>query len=196
MNLEARRRLGLAAALLVLAACSSEVEPGVPAGSDTLETASARESAPAGYTVYLQGAVTDTLRGRTSFGRVVDTRTGAERFVIALEGQYDLAGGVFFVRSDPVLPEAGTYSLEAAGDDARAYDGFGLVYRQGLQRYLRAASGTLTLATVRDTLIEGSFQATLRGQVTRGGERLTNARVDARGSFRARPDPLGFIIGL
>lgn len=195
MNI-AHRELSLAAVLLMLialVACGTEAETSAPTETDTLETIGPRARTPVDYTVYLQGAISDTLRGAASFGQVVDTRTDTERFVIALEGQYDLAGGVFFVRDDPALPEAGTYSLE---DSARTSDEFGLTYRQGLQRHLRATSGTLTLSTVRDTLIEGSFRATLRGQVMRGGERLTDARVDARGTFRAQPDPLGFIIGL
>lgn len=199
MNIEAHRELGLAVVLLMLvalAACGTEAETSVPAGTDTLETIGPRARTPVDYTVYLQGAISDTLRGAASFGQVVDTRTDAERFVIVLEGQYDLAGGISLVHDDPVLPEAGTYSLERGDESARPSDGFGLVYRQGLQRHLRATSGTLTLSIVRDTLIEGSFRATLRGQVMRGGERLTNARVDARGTFRAQPDPLGFIIGL
>lgn len=199
MSIEAHCGLSLPVVLLMLialAACGTEAETSAPAETDTLETMGPRARTPVDYTVYLQGAISDTLRGAASFGQVVDTQTDAERFVIVLEGQYDLAGGVFLARDDPALPEAGTYSLERRDDDPRTTDGFGLVYRQGLQRYLRATSGTLTLTTVRDTLIEGSFRATLRGQVVRGGERLTDARVDARGTFRAQPDPLGFIIGL
>ncbi len=177
--------------LIACTGCDTEGEPARPTASGH---AAASGASSLGYTVYLQGAVTDTLQGPASFGVVVGGEHSRRHFVIALESEYDIAGGFFLVRGRPERPAPGTYTL--APPDSGAYDAFGLIYREGMQLHLRATSGMLTLTTVSDTLIEGTFEAALRGYLIRSGERLPEARVNARGTFRARPDDVGFVVGL
>ena len=177
--------------LLACAACGTEAEP--PLANGTRRPLS-RTSAD--YVVYLRGAITDTLRGEASFGVVVDTRHGRRRFAIVLQSVYDPLGGFFLVQGRAEPPTTGTYALRGRSSESGTDEGFGLVYRLGMRRDLAATSGTLTLTTVRDTLIEGSFEATLEGMLIRQGERLSDARLRVRGTFRAEPQPLDMIVGL
>ncbi len=150
------------------------------------------------YEVYLGNALTDTLRGTASFGRVLDPRTGDELFVIRLSTGFDFAGGVVISRRDTVPPKPGSYNLAASADSLVIVpvNQFLIIYREGMLRDLRSTAGTLTFSVVTDSLIEGRFDATLRGVIADRGRDLTEGQVHAVGRFRAGPGMSGYVIGL
>lgn len=183
-----------AALLICVAACGAGDAP----QTAPTETDAAEEEAARDYEVLLGNAISDTLQGDARFGRVIDTDTSQETFVIELETGFDFAGGFFIAHGGPELPTTGTHELVAPSDSLGGIPPgrYAIVYRQGMLRDLASRAGTVTFSTVTDTLIEGSFDATLRGFLALDARRLPNAEVHARGSFRARPGSPGYIIGL
>lgn len=158
----------------------------------------AREERSTEHRVILGNAILDTLAGRAEFGVVVEPESGDYHFVIRLATGFDFAGGLIMARPDTALPPPGEYSLGAGADSTAAAGaaGFTMYYREGMQRNLRAESGTLTLSTVTDTLITGRFDAILRGMITGMDRAAGEAEVHAVGSFRADGDMNGYVIGL
>lgn len=150
------------------------------------------------YEVFLANALSDTLRGAANFGRVLDSRTGDELFVIRLSTGFDFAGGVVISRRDTVPPEPGTYDLSAPTDSLATVpvNKFLIIYREGMLRDLRSTAGTLTFSVVTDTLIEGRFDATLQGVIAERGRDLAKGEVHAVGHFRAAHGMPGYVIGL
>ena len=183
------------AAAAVVSGCGSgdtatEMEAGAPADVG--------DDGSADFRVVLANAVSDTLTGNADFGIVVEPLTGTHRFVVRLATGFDFAGGIIFARSDTTLPAAGEYRLVAPSDTMTADDrgDFAMFYREGMLRDLRAASGTLSLSTVTDTLIVGRFNATLRGMVVNLNVGTATSEVHATGRFRAHPGLQGYVIGL
>jgi hypothetical protein len=172
--------------------------PGI--GDDDLDPENGVVTAAAdvdGFRILLGNAITDTLQGRASFGVVVDPETGNEFFIITMRTGLGFAGGFFISRVGTDPPQPGQYELLAPADSAEAATtAFRIAYREGMLRHMVATSGRLTFTTVRDTLIEGNFDATLHGQLSDRGRQLQQAEVHARGRFAARPGAPGYIIGL
>ncbi len=147
-----------------------------------------------GYTVIMRGVVNDTLSGRAQFGDVYDQQTREVKTVLEFVTAADFAGGMFIVPVGSSWPEAGAYSLGDGRDSSG--QGFRVVYRQGLYRAFSSRSGTLSLSTVTDTLIRGSFDAIMTGEVAERGREPVSGDVEVSGSFSARPGQPGYIIGL
>lgn len=178
--------------LVVAVAACGDAPDEAPAGA-----ADEVEAEPADYQAFFAGALTDTLRGDARFGRVVDGRTGARRFVIALRTPGNLVGGLILARGVPDVPEEGRHDVASYADSTgRPPEDFLLVYRDGMRREFSSTSGTLTLTTVRDTLLEGSFSATLEGVAVRSGGPPIEGTTTVQGHFQARSGSVGFILGL
>lgn len=166
--------------------------------ANTGASAESGEDSASEYRVILGNAISDTLRGSADFGTVVEPQTGNRRFVIRLATNFDFAGGMVFARGDTTLPAAGAYSLATATDTLAETqpEAFTMFYREGMLRNLRAVGGTLTLSSVSDTLITGTFDATLRGTAANLNVGTTTAEVHASGRFRADRNIRGYVIGL
>lgn len=181
--------------LLFVSACGPNDQAGTGGGEMEAEES---EEQPMEYRVTLGNALSDTLQGEANFGRVQDPRSGEELFVIRLSTGFDFAGGIVISRRDTTMPEPGDYDLALAADSAATVpdDKFFIIYREGMLWDLRSESGTLTFSTVSDSLIEGSFDATLQGEIAERGRELTEGEVHAVGRFRAGPGMTGYVIGL
>lgn len=181
------------------AACSGQEAP-VPDDAPPAEQAvdaDAPKPRTYDYEVVLRDALTDTLKGSARFGMVLDQQAGARTFVIDLDTGSDFAGGLILARRGEARPAAGTYRLVASTDSTGdASDGFALVYREGMLKDFGAEQGTLTLAHVSDTLVQGTFEASLAGQLADQGRDMKAASARARGHFKARPGQTGYIIGM
>lgn len=185
----------LFAAALMTAGCGTgDAPPELPIG----EQADNSDVTSAGYRAILGNALSDTLSGPAGFGTVLEPESRQYRFVIRLASGFDFAGGIIFARSDTAMPETGEYQLETATDSLAATQAgeFAMFYREGMLRELRATSGTLTLSTVTDTLIAGTFDATLRGNVASLNLEGRTAEVHVTGRFRAGRELRGYVIGL
>lgn len=180
--------------VLGAAACGAEADG--PGGASGTEAPAEADESAAGYRAIFSGALSDTLRGRASFGTVVASATRRERFVIVLGSRDDPLGGLVFARPDGAPPAPGTYDLVPYADSTRRPSDFSLIYREGMRRTLRATGGTLRLDIVRDTLIEGSFRADLEGTVAHPGQLPRQSLADVRGAFRAENGSVGFLLGL
>ena len=189
-------KYGLFCAVIVfnLTACESSATQNDDATASDTAATNSEDRGAYGYEAFLFGTVTDTLRGNARFGDVLIQDTGAVVSVIVLEARGGFGGGIYITRGDTVMPQVGTYDLaDAAQVEAPEPPGqFVMRYQQGLQRQLASSGGRLTLETVSDTLIEGSFNATLRGLVS--GQSVVDVR--AQGTFSAEPGSVGYIIGL
>lgn len=179
----------LSAALLV-GACGTE-DPAPPSGDDGESSDVSTE-----YEVVLANAMSDTLRGSATFGRVYSPQTNSTQLVIRLRSSFDFAGGVVISRRSDELPEEGTYDLTADSLKIARGDQFVIIYREGMLHDLRSVAGSLTLSAVTDTLIVGAFNATLRGRVSGGSRALEAGEVHAIGRFEAERGLSGYVIGL
>lgn len=178
---------------VLVSACGAEEDANLPAA----ETAGGSPpEMSAAYEVVLGNAITDTLRGNATFGRVRDPQSDAVQLVIRLRSGFDFAGGVLIARESDELPEEGTYDLEPDTVRMAAGNQFTIVFREGMLRDLRSYSGTLTLSTVTDSLIVGRFDAALRGYISEGTRELESGEVHAVGRFRADRGMAGYVIGL
>ncbi len=148
-----------------------------------------------GYRVTFRGVVNDTLTGGATFGHVFDTGTGVTNAVIELETTQDFAGGIVIATGGQGFATTGRYAFDAE-EFARGNSGVTLIYRQGLHRAFRARSGTLTLTAVTDTLIRGSFDAVMVGEVAERGRDPISGEVEVSGVFSATAGEPGYIIGL
>lgn len=181
------------AAVVLVCACGTEDPPELPAA----EPAEADgDETSAAYRVILANAISDTLTGSASLGRVRNPQEDRIQLVIRLRSSFDFAGGVVITRLSPELPEEGTYDLAADSAGYAAGERFVIVYREGMLRDLRSVDGTLTLSTVSDSLIVGEFDATLRGYISEGSRDLQEAEVHAVGRFRAERGMSGYVIGI
>lgn len=182
----------IAMAVLV-SACKAEDQPVTPSA----ETSERRQQEPtAAYEVVLANAISDTLTGNASFGRVRNPREERRQLVIRLRSSFDFAGGVIITRMSADLPDEGTHDLAADSAKYAAGEQFVIIYREGMLRDLRSFSGTLTLSSVTDTLITGEFDAMLRGYISEGSRDLQAGEVHAVGRFRAQRGMSGYVIGL
>lgn len=179
--------------VVLVSACGTEDRP-----AETAATADEpqREETTAAYEVVLANAISDTLTGSASFGRVRDPHEEHLQLVIRLRSSFDFAGGVIITRISPDLPEEGTYDLTADSAKYAAGEQFVIIYREGMLRDLRSTSGSLTLSTVTDTLIAGEFDAMLRGYISEGSRDIQAGEVHAIGRFRAVRGMSGYVIGL
>lgn len=174
-----------------VAGCGDEIENGAGAGSPS----GVAQEEGEGYRVILRGVVNDTLSGRAQFGDVYDQVTQRVNPVIELVTSDDFAGGMFIAYGGSRWPGDGRYTLSGSTDDENG-DGFQLVYRQGLYRSFRATSGNIAFSVVTDTLIRGTFDAVMVGEVAERGRDPVEGEVEVTGSFGARPGQPGYIIGL
>lgn len=180
--------------LTSVAACDGEEDAATPG----VEASDGEGESSAGYRVVLGNAITDTLRGRATFGTVVEPESGQARLVIRLASDFDFAGGIVMARRDTVLPDPGSYSFQQAADSLAGIPpgDFILFYREGMLRDMRAASGSMTLSTVTDSLVRGTFDVMLRGRTAGIDRSGTGSEVHATGRFEARRGLEGFVIGL
>lgn len=148
------------------------------------------------YEVVLANAISDTLRGNATFGRVYNPQENTTRLVIRLRSSFDFAGGVVISRKSDELPEEGTYDLKRDSLKLASGDQFVIMFREGMLHDLRSVAGSLTLSSVTDTLIVGEFNATLRGHVSGGRRELEEGEVHALGRFQAERGLSGYVIGL
>ncbi len=180
-------------AAVFVSACGAEKQTAQP-GTET--PSGEPEAASTAYEVVLANAISDTLRGSASFGRVRHPLENTRHLVIRLTSPYDFAGGVVITRRSPDLPEEGTYPLTTDSTRIASGEHFVIIYREGMLRDLRSVSGSLTLSTVTDSLIAGRFNATLRGYISEGGRDLEAGEVHAVGRFTAERGMSGYVIGL
>ncbi|MEX1055666.1 MAG: hypothetical protein WED81_06525, partial [Rhodothermales bacterium] len=137
------------------------------------------------------------LRGKASFGQMLDPQTGENLFVIRLASSFDFVGGFLIARRNPDLPAPGSFGIAAAADSlAPPENNFIVLYREGMLRDMKSLEGTLTLTTVTDTLIAGRFNAAMAGYFMEGDRRLADARILASGRFRAQRGITGYFMGL
>jgi hypothetical protein len=149
-----------------------------------------------GYRVVLRGQVADTLTGRAQFGHVLDQRTGQLNWIIELITADDFAGGMFIAAPFEAMPQAQRYAISAEALSDPANSDFAVIYRHGLFRVFRARAGSLTFNHVSDTLVSGTFDVTLVGEVADRGREAVRGEAEASGSFSARRGQPGYVIGL
>jgi hypothetical protein len=153
----------------------------------------------ADYRVSIGGAMADTLSGAARFGPMIDARTNKELIVVRLETGIDFGGGYLLSYAGTDLPAPGRYEINPFPPDSvrsdQLHQGWSARYRRGLLVNLRAESGTITLDTVTDTLIAGSFEIDLVGTVAAAGGTPVDGEVTTQGDFRARSGVDGFLIG-
>lgn len=180
---------------LSIGGCGSEDVPGNAALPEDADV----EASQHDYRVILAGAATDTLSGSAVFGYVVEPETGKELFVVKLETGLDVVGGLFVARGNRDLPEARSYALVNTAEvaDSELGDRFKISYQEGLLRRLRSRQGTVTFSHVSDSLVAGSIEATLRGEVASGrGGSIRVDDVHVSGRFEAGPGTIGFVVGI
>ncbi len=190
-------RLLLLVLILVAAGCSTaEDDPPAPTDAAAAEQEITETDAKNDFTIYLSGAVQDTLRGRAAFGDVVISGTQKPFTLIDLRAGGDFTGGFFIVFDSTGLPPVGEVDFAAATDSAEATGGTRIVYRRGLLVDLRSRSGSVTFTQVSDTLIAGEIDAALYGVEYEEGTEMPGVELRARGAFRAHPGNVGYILGL
>lgn len=190
------------ALLLTAAACGSGGEMGRPTAADT--TQAAEEEGPQyDYAAYTRGMFVDTLRGPADFGRVFDPVTRRQQWVLSMRAGGDVTSGIYIARPDTSLPETGTYEIvsrkpigEADSMRAAGKDSFTMIYRAGMRRSFHSQSGTLEITTSSDTLLEGTFRATLEGTAALPGQPPREGTLTVRGDFRAEKSTVGFLFGV
>ncbi len=155
--------------------------------------------ADADYRVSIGGAMSDTLSGRATFGPIIDARTGEEVIIVRLETGIDFGGGYFLSYGGTELPGPGRYPITPFPADSVRDQGFhsgwSARYRRGLLVNLRAQGGTVTLESVTDTLLVGTFEIDLVGTVAATGGTPVPGEVSSRGDFKAHNGVGGYIIG-
>ncbi|GEM_PF-1152917 len=197
-----RRCLACLTVLLIIAGCEAWSGGGGGSGTenaDSLQVDVGESDAESqDYRVILTGAMSDTLTGDAVFGEVFQVATRSTKWIIELEAGSDFTGGMFITLGDTSLPAPGTYDLTvpAAGDTTAPQPPHHIVYRRGLILNIASVQGTLTFDVVSDSLIQGSFDALMRGDVPVPGAGVQKGEVRAVGRFAARYGPVGFIIGL
>ena len=147
-----------------------------------------------GYRVTFRGVINDTLSGGARFGEVFDPRSNVTNAVIELVTTADFAGGIVIATGSRGFTGTGRFAFDAGGGVED--EGLTLIYRQGLYRAFRARSGTLTLTAVTDSLIRGSFDAVMLGEVAERGRDPVQGEVEVSGVFSATAGEPGYIIGL
>lgn len=182
----------ICAVLIILSGCGDD-----PIAVDTDGTI-ARPVAEAeeGYRVIMRGLVGDTLTGRAQFGHVLDQNSGRLNWIIELVTADDFAGGIFIASPVDAMPEAGRYGVAADALSDPGADQLALIYRHGLFRVFRARSGSVTFNHVSDTLVSGTFDVILTGEVADRGREAVRGEAEASGSFSARRGQPGYVIGL
>lgn len=179
--------------MLVMAAaaagCDGEEQLSVDGATPTRAT----DETVDGYRVILRGVVNDTLSGRTQFGEVYDATRENLTPVIELVSNADFAGGMFITTNRASWPAEGRYPI---GDGTGEGEHFRVVYREGLYRSFQSVTGSLLLSVSTDTLIRGSFDAVMRGEVAEGGREPVSGEIEVSAAFSARPGRPGYIIGL
>jgi hypothetical protein len=194
--------LALALLLLAAAACGSGGEMGTSTPADT--TASEEDDGPEyPYEIIVQGMLRDTLRGRAEFGRIFDPGTGRQKWVLSMRAGGDVTSGIYLARPDTGRPQTGTFDIigrapvgESDTLRANGADAFTLVYRAGMRRSFHSESGTVEFTTATDTLVEGTFQATLEGSASLPGQPPRSGIVTLQGEFRADKATVGFMFGV
>jgi hypothetical protein len=149
-----------------------------------------------GYRMILRGIVTDTLTGRAQFGHVLEPRSGATNWIIEFVSAEDFAGGVFIAAPTEALPEARRYSITADALADPSPDAFAVFYRHGLYRVFRGRSGSITFSHVSDSLVSGSFDAVLVGEVSDRGREAIRGDTEVSATFSARRGQPGYVIGM
>jgi len=198
--------LVLAALLLAAAACGSggEMAPST-AAADSTERAEGEDDGPDyPYEIIVQGMLRDTLRGSARYGRIFDPGTRRQKWVVSMRSGSDVTSGVYLARPDTSLPQTGTYDIVESDlarplDSLRAKgaDAFTLIYRAGMRRSFASQSGTVELTTATDTLVEGTFEATLEGSASLPGQPPREGVITLRGEFRAEGGrSVGFMFGV
>ncbi|HYE57963.1 MAG TPA: hypothetical protein VD948_05635, partial [Rhodothermales bacterium] len=190
--------------LLVLSACERVPEPATVNVTGTADDSLLAREQAAGpredYRVVLTGLAPDTLTGRARFGPVIHGPTGQPMSVIRLNTGLDFGGGFFLLHPGHQLPGPGTYPLAPPLADSlrgkRLPSGFWVAYKRGLVYDLVSTQGEVVIQSKTDTLITGQFNATLAGRVALHGGRVQEGEVQAQGTFRARGEGAGFILGL
>ena len=190
--------------LLSAAACeSSGGEATSASGADSAAAVAEEEGPQYSYEVYIQGLLTDTLHGRAHFGLVFDPITRREQWVLSMRSGRDVTSGVYIARTDTSRPTTGTYKIVerppvGKADSMRPLGkkSFTMIYRTGMRRSFHSQSGTLELTTSTDTLLEGTFQATLDGSAALPGQPPREGTVTMRGDFRAEKATVGFLFGI
>jgi len=192
--------------LLAVAACGSGDEMGAPAAGDT--AAAERAEKPTDeleypYEVYTRGMFADTLRGSAGFGTVFDPIRRRRQWIVSMSSGADVTSGVYIARPDTSLPSSGTYQIVkrrpvGRADSVRAAgtNTFTMIYRAGMRRSFHSQSGTLELTTVTDSLVEGTFEATLDGSAALPGQPPQQGTLTVRGTFRAEKEMVGFMFGV
>jgi hypothetical protein len=175
---------------LLLSACRGDDRQA--ANNATAEPAALSEA----YMLRITGLVQDTLDGEAIFGTVLDVERGHVQLVVSMREGAGLAGGVYLVRSDTTMPEAGTYRFDDRGEQTGEAGGFALVYRLGLVREFRAYGGAIELTNVSRDLIEGRINARMRGVAYFEGRRPEEGEITIVGSFSAVRGGVGFIVGV
>jgi hypothetical protein len=177
--------------VLLLSACNGDGDRS-PANTLAAEPAALSEA----YTLRITGLVQDTLDGEAIFGTVLNVETGEVQLVVSMREGTGFAGGVYLVRADTTLPEAGTYRFDDRSGETGEAGGFSLVYRLGLVREFRAYGGAIELTNVTEDLIEGRINARLRGVAYFEGRRPEEGEITIAGSFSAARGGVGFILGV
>lgn len=188
--------------LFILPGCGSTLD-GTDSGEGADSTqagsrVSGADLAKQDYRVFLSGAVLDTLHGNASFGKIWQPANGREEYLIELRAGSDFTGGMFIPIGDTTLPGPGTYDLAVPppGDSTRPQPAYRIYYRRGLIINLASVSGKLTFSSVQDTLIQGSFDTVMRGDVPVPGAGVQPGEVHAHGEFKARAGNVGFVVGV
>lgn len=149
-----------------------------------------------GYRAVFRGLVVDTLSGRSQFGHIIDPRTGQLNWIIEFITADDFAGGMFIASPTADLPSEERYGISADALDDPDGNNLALVYRHGLYRVFRARSGTISFSHISDTLVSGSFDAVLLGEVAERGREAIRGEAEVSGTFSARSGNPGYVIGL
>lgn len=193
----------LAAVLLSAAACGPGGEMDAPTAADSAEAGEDGGDPAFSYEMYMQGMLADTLRGEAEFGVVFDPVTRQRQWVLSMRSGGDVTSGVYIARPDTVRPSEGTYQIVnrrpiGAVDSMRSDDvrSFTMIYRAGMRRSFHSQSGTLELTVATDTLLKGTFRATLDGTASPPGQPPREGTLTVRGTFRAEKATVGFMFGI
>lgn len=188
--------------LLIIAGCEVWSDDGGGSGAEPTDSVAVEvgeaDAEPPDYRVYLTGAMADTLEGDAVFGEVFQVSTRSTKSIIELEAGSDFTGGMFITLGDTTLPRPGTYDLTVPekGDTTTPQPQYRIIYRRGLILNIASVQGSLTFEAVTDSLIQGTFNALLRGDVPVPGAGVQRGEVRAIGQFVAEHGPVGFVIGL
>jgi len=177
--------LGVAIALsLAVAACGDD-EPGLLGpGDQTFEGT---------YTATISGAATQTVSGTAIFAKGTDPESGQQGWIVYLptDVQNPLVAGnnVLFVGLGE--PESRAYTLEDIHSGPEEFPNGGaagmvLLYDgQNFTGAFNSTGGTLTVTSVSDTRMDGSFNFTAEGFTFDGTNQPQEGTVNVQGTFQA-----------